>query len=108
TITSAAAAISVGTIEVSRVKNIASRNIAPVMTFAKPVRAPSPIPEPDSMNTVFDDEEVRPPATAPTPSTMRADLMLGKSPFASARLASVARPVTLAMAPKQFVHQRAE
>ena len=57
TMTSAAAATSVGTIDVSGVKNIATRNSTPVTTFARPVRAPSPMPAPDSMKTVFDDAD---------------------------------------------------
>ena len=106
TITSAAAATSVGTIEVSGVKNIASRNTTPVTTFARPVRAPSPMPAPDSMNTVFDDDELAPPAIAPTPSTISADLIRGKSPFSSARPASFARPVMVPMASKKFEKTR--
>ena len=57
TITSAAAATSLGTIDTSGVKNIATRNSRPVTMFARPVRAPSPMPAPDSMKTVFDDAE---------------------------------------------------
>src|SRR5690554_1048240 len=103
TTTSAAAATSLGTMVVSGVRNIASRNSTPVTRLASPVRAPSPIPAPDSMNTVLDDPEVRPPATAPTPSTMSADLMFGKLPFSSASPASLDRPVMVPMASKKLV-----
>ena len=58
TMTRAAAATSSGTTWVSGVKNIAARNSSPVTTFASPVRAPSPMPAPDSMKTVFDEPEV--------------------------------------------------
>src|SRR3546814_19227830 len=44
----------------------------------------SPMPEPDSMNTVFDDAEVAPPATATTPSTISAERRRGKFPLSSA------------------------
>src|SRR5690606_25175467 len=81
TITSAGAAASTGTTSYSGVKNIASRNNPPVTTFARPVRAPSAMPEADSRNTVFDDDEVRPPATAPNPSTTSAAFMLGRLPL---------------------------
>ncbi len=63
--------------------NIAARNSAPVTTLASPVRAPSSIPAPDSINTVFDDDEVAPPATAPTPSTINAERNRGNVPCAS-------------------------
>ena len=38
------------------------------------MRAPSPMPAAESMYTVLEDPEVAPPATAPKPSTMKADL----------------------------------
>ncbi|MNW65374.1 hypothetical protein D3C74_437530 [compost metagenome] len=46
--TRAAAATSIGTTEVSGVKNIEPRNSRPVMTEASPVRAPSPMPAAES------------------------------------------------------------
>ena len=46
--TSAAAATSMGTTEVSGVKNIEPRNSTPVITEARPVRAPSPMPAAES------------------------------------------------------------
>ena len=45
-------------------KKIASRNRPPVTIDARPVRPPSPIPDPDSMNVVLDDAEAAPPAAA--------------------------------------------
>ena len=75
--TSAAAATSVGTIDASGETNIAARNSTPVTRFASPVRAPSSMPAPDSMNTVFDDDDVAPPTTAPAPSTISADRSRG-------------------------------
>ena len=49
TSTSAGVAASFGIIDTSGVKTVASRNIRPVTTEARPVRAPSPTPEADSM-----------------------------------------------------------
>lgn len=63
-ITSAAAATSVATMDASGATNIAARNSTPVTRLARPVRAPSLIPAPDSMKTVLDDD-VAPPTTAP-------------------------------------------
>ena len=102
TSTSAAAATALGTRAVSGVKNIASRKSTPVIVVARPVRAPSPMPAPDSTKTVAEEEDVPPPTIAPTPSTTSADLMRGKSPFSSARSASFARPVIVPIASKKF------
>lgn len=88
----------------SGVKNIASRKTTPVTMFARPVRAPSPMPAPDSMNTVVEEDEVPPPTTAPTPSTTSADLMRGKLPFSSASCASRESPVMVPIASKKFVN----
>src|SRR5690606_4761107 len=68
TTTRTALATSIGTTAVSGVRNIATRNRPPVTTDARPVRAPSPTPAAESTNTVFDDDDVAPPTTAPTPS----------------------------------------
>ena len=106
TITSAAAATSVGTIEASGPTNMAARNSVPVTMLARPVRAPSSIPEPDSMNTVLEDAEVAPPATAPTPSTMRAAGNRGNVPCASASPASRDSPVNVPRASKKFANTR--
>src|SRR4051812_32234415 len=102
TITSAAAATSVGTIDARGATNIAARNNAPVTRFANPVRAPSSMPAPDSMNTVLDDEDVAPPTTAPAPSTISAALSRGNVPCASASPASRASPVKVPIASKKF------
>ena len=91
--TSAAAATSDGTIAASGVKNIAAKNNPPVTRLARPVRAPSPMPAPDSMNTVFDDADTAPPTTAPAPSTTSADCSRGKLPCSSASPAWRDRPV---------------
>ncbi len=88
TTTSPAAATSSGTTWVSSgVRNIDARNSSPVTTEAMPVRAPSPMPDAESMNTVFDDTEAPPPAIAPAPSTTSADFRRGKVPsgFATRR-----------------------
>ena len=92
TMTSAAAATSRGTTWVSGVKNMARMKSSPVTTEAKPVRAPSPMPEADSTKTVFDDELVAPPATAPMPSTTSADFRRGNVPSGAATSAAFARP----------------
>ena len=47
--TSAGTAASFGMIATSGAKIVASRNSTPVTTLARPVRAPSPTPEADSM-----------------------------------------------------------
>ncbi len=103
TITSAAAATSSGTTWVRGVKNIARRNSTPVTTLAKPVFAPSPMPEADSTKTVFDEAETPPPTTAPTPSTISADCRRGNVPSSAARPALRARPVIEPMASKKLV-----
>ena len=106
TITSAAAATSLGTIEASGETNIAARNSAPVTRLARPVRAPSSMPAPDSMNTVFDDDDVPPPATAPMPSTIRDERSRGNMPWASASPAWRERPVSVPSASKKFANTR--
>ena len=106
TITRAAAATSVGTIDASGATNIAARNNAPVTRLARPVRAPSSMPAPDSMNTVFDDADAAPPSTAPPPSTIRAAGSRGKLPFASASPASRDSPVSVPSASKKLVNTR--
>ncbi len=75
-------------------------------TFARPVRAPSPMPAADSMNTVFDDPEVAPPATAPTPSTMRAELQPREVAVLVGQARLLARPVIVPMASKKLVNTR--
>src|SRR3954470_8778145 len=102
--TNAAAATSVGTVDASGETNIAARNSTPVTRFAKPVRAPSSMPAPDSMNTVLDDDDVAPPTAAPAPSTIRAARSGGKVPRASASPASRASPVNVPMASKKFAN----
>ena len=44
------------------------------------MRAPSSMPAPDSRKTVFDDDDVAPPTTAPAPSTISAERSRGKVP----------------------------
>src|ERR1700761_752477 len=102
TTTNAAAATSVGTIDASGETNIAARNSAPVTTFARPVRPPSSMPAPDSMNTVFDDDDVAPPTIAPAPSMINADRNRGNIPRSSASPASRASPVKVPIASKKF------
>ena len=104
TMTSAAAATSVGTIDASGVTNIAAKNSTPVTRFARPVRAPSSMPAADSMNTVFDDADVAPPTTAPAPSTISAERSRGKVPRSSASPASRDRPVKVPIASKKFAN----
>ncbi len=106
TTTSPAAATSSGTTWVSGVRNIDARNSRPVTTEAMPVRAPSPMPDAESMNTVFDDTEAPPPATAPTPSTTSADFRRGKVPSGFATPAAFASPVIVPIASKKFVKTR--
>ena len=103
TTTSAAAATSEGTISAKGVKNIAAKKSPPVTRLARPVRAPSPIPAPDSMNTVFDDADTAPPAAAPTPSTTRAAFSRGKLPCSSNNPAWRDRPVKVPIASKKLL-----
>src|SRR5919205_2365885 len=104
TTTSAAAATSSGTTLVSGVRNMEPRNSAPVTTDASPVRAPSPIPAAESMYTVLEEPDVAPPATAPTPSTMKADFSRGNVPSLCATPALFASPVRGPMASKKLVN----
>ena len=68
------------------------------------MRAPSPIPAAESMYTVFEDPDVAPPTTAPTPSTMKADLSRGNVPSLCATPALFASPVMVPMASKKLVN----
>src|SRR5699024_5551627 len=65
TITSTGDAASIGTTSYSGVKNIAAKNKTPVVILARPVLAPSPTPAEESANTVLEETEPTPPATAP-------------------------------------------
>ena len=51
-------------IATSGAKKVVNRNRTPVTTEAKPVRAPSPTPEADSIYEVFEDTDPAPPAAA--------------------------------------------
>ena len=64
TMTRTGAVASGGITPASGERNTQSRNNTPVTTDASPVRPPSPIPEADSMNVVFDDALAAPPAAA--------------------------------------------
>lgn len=104
TTTSAAAATSVGTMDASGETNIAARKSAPVIRFARPVRAPSPIPAPDSMNTVLDDADAAPPTAAPAPSTISAERNRGNVPRLSDSPASRESPVNVPIASKKLAN----
>lgn len=104
TTTSAAAATSVGTIDASGETNIAARKSAPVIRFARPVRAPSSIPAPDSMNTVLDDADDAPPTAAPAPSTISAERSRGNVPRSSESPASRESPVNVPIASKKLAN----
>ncbi len=88
TTTRAAAAASIGTAWYSGVKNMAAMNSRPVTTFARPVRAPSPMPEADSTNTVLELADAAPPAMALAESMNSPLPTLGSCPFLSTRRAS--------------------
>src|SRR5699024_9426666 len=65
---------------------------------ANPVRAPSPIPVPDSTKIWVDDAEPAPPAVPPSASTSRTRSKRGMSPLTSTLPASRARPTEVAIA----------
>lgn len=62
----------------SGAKNVVRRKQIPVTTEAKPVRAPSPTPDADSIYEVFDEIEAAPPAAAAIESTIKILLALGE------------------------------
>ena len=66
-----------------------------VTMLAMPVRAPSAIPEADSIYEVFDEVPPRPPAIAAMESTVRISCRCSTSPSAPSKSASAARPVTV-------------
>jgi hypothetical protein len=95
TITRMGAVAALGMIPASGEMNRQQRNSAPVMTDARPVRAPSPIPAELSMNVVFDDAEAAPPAAAATESTSSTRRMPGSRPSWVTRPARRPRPRTV-------------
>ena len=74
--------------------------------LARPVRAPSAMPEADSTNTVFELAEPRPPAAPARPSTNSARPTLGSWPSSRSRPASLPRPVIVPMASKKSASTR--
>src|SRR4051795_393644 len=85
---SAGVAASYGTSVTSGATTIEIRKQIPVTTLARPVRAPSPTPEADSMYDVLLDTDAAPPAAAATLSTIRMRCEFGGMPSLSSRPAS--------------------
>src|SRR5699024_10759484 len=100
TTTSAGATASKGTRWISGVKNMAARNNNPVTTEDKPVRAPSPMPVPDSTKIWVDDAEPAPPAVTPIASTSSTRLSRGIVPSLSTLPASRDSPTEVPIASK--------
>ncbi|GAA3213292.1 hypothetical protein GCM10020256_13380 [Streptomyces thermocoprophilus] len=98
--TRAAEATSCGTIAVSGVKKRQAAKNRPVTTEARPVRAPSPTPVADSMNTVCPEPPATPPIAPPAPSMNSAFDRPGMRPLSSASFASVPTPMMVAIASK--------
>ena len=101
TTTRAGATASKGTIVTSGEAIIATRNNTPVTIFARPVRAPSPIPVADSTKIWFAEPDAPPPTTEPTASTSSTSLMFSTLPSLSMVPASVAKPTETPMASKK-------
>ena len=98
--TIAGATASKGTMVTRGVRKIATRNSTPVTIFAKPVRAPAPIPVADSTKIWLEEEEVPPPATEPRASTSRTLSTFSIWPSLMVP-ASVARPTEVPIASKK-------
>ncbi len=88
TSTSAGTAASLGMCSTSGTASVDSRNSTPVTTDARPVRAPSPTPEADSMYDVLLETPAAPPAAAAIESTIRIFCAPAGVPSASLRPAS--------------------
>ena len=101
TMTRTGAVASGGITPASGERKTQSRNSTPVTTDASPVRPPSPIPEADSMNVVFDDALAAPPAAAATESTSRTRFMFGSLPSSSSRPASSPSPTAVPIVSKK-------
>src|SRR6266496_3944340 len=101
TTTSAGAAASDGTNCASGDRKIVTTNSSPVAMLARPVRAPSPMPDADSTYVVADDAPATPPAIAATPSTSRTSWMRGSVPSLRSRPASDARPIVVPITSKK-------
>ena len=86
--------------------NIATKNSKPVMIEAIPVRAPSPMPDADSIYEVLLDTDAAPPATAAMESTTKMDSKCGISPFSSRSSASPARPKAVPIVSKKSLSIR--
>ena len=86
--------------------NVVSRKRAPVTIEARPVRAPSPTPDADSIYEVLEEMLPTPPAAAATESTKRILLLFGIFPSASMRFASVAIAVTVPTVSKKSDSKR--
>src|SRR6266550_1799763 len=78
TMTSAGAVASGGITATTGARNIARRNSTPVVTLARPVRAPAETPAADSMYVVLLDAPMSPPNAAPMES-MKSDSMIVKT-----------------------------
>ena len=100
TTTSAGATASKGTMVTSGEMKIASRNSTPVTMFAKPVRAPAPIPVADSTKIWFAEPDAPPPTTEPKASTSRTLSMSSTLPSFMVP-ASAARPTETPIASKK-------
>ena len=70
-------------------------NSSPVITEARPVRAPSPMPAELSMNVVFEDADAAPPPAAASESTISTRRMPGNRPSGVTRSARRPRPRTV-------------
>ena len=83
--TRAGAAASEGTISTSGARKVVSRKHTPVTMEARPVRAPSPTPDADSMKAVLELMEPAPPAIAATESTIMMRSECSGTPSSSSR-----------------------
>ena len=99
--TSAGTAASDGMIDTSGAAKIDSRKSTPVTTEARPVRAPSPTPDADSMYAVLEDTPAAPPADAASESMIRIRLVFGGVPSSRSRPASAPIAVIVPMVSKK-------
>src|SRR5690625_480416 len=79
---------------------MADKNNRPVTTEASPVRAPSPIPVPDSTKIWVEEAEPAPPAVTPMVSTSSTRCRLGMLPTSVTFPASRANPTEVPIASK--------
>src|SRR3954451_14405345 len=96
------------TTAISGTNGTASRNRPPVTTDARPVRAPSDTPAPDSTYVVTDDVPIAPPTAAAAESTSSTRFRPGSRPARSTRPPAVPTAIAVPTVSKKSVMNSAK